>query len=133
MTPNRDLSKLTPKFRRKLEAIIADLAGHGIGLVIVEGWRSVARQRYLYEQGRKRKGPIVTYKNGVERKSYHQSGNAADVIFTDGEHRYWPALRKANGSLTEEWALLASAAKAHEVTWGGNWAMLDTPHLQIGD
>lgn len=134
--PNRDLAKLTPDFRRKLKAIVSDLAGHGVGLAIVEGWRSVARQRYLYEQGRKRPGPIVTFKNGVENKSYHQSGNAADVIFSDGHHRYYPPLHQPNGSFSPEWALLASSAKAHGVTWGGSpgtpLAKLgDTPHLQI--
>ena len=131
--PNKDWALLTETFRRKLRAIFDDLEGHGLELSVVEGFRSVKRQQWLYAQGRTRSGPIVTQKDGIVRKSNHQSGNAADVIFVDASgHRYWPPLHIEDGmGLSPEWDLLSRSAKAHEVTWGGLWKMRDTPHLEL--
>ena len=128
---NRDWSKLKEPFKAKLTAVFADLAGHGLQLFLQEGFRTVARQKWLYAQGRTRRGPVITFKNGVESKSFHQSGFAADVIFAneDGSH-YWPPLRMPNGKLAPEWALLASSAKSHRLTWGGSWKTVDSPHLE---
>ena len=125
MTPNRDIKKLDPTFRRKLEAVIADLAGHGLTIVLVEGWRSAKRQAYLYAQGRSRPGPIVTYKDGVKKQSRHQSSRAADVYFADGKHLYLPPFG------APEWKLLASSCKAHDLYWGGwNRRFKDGPHVE---
>ena len=120
---DRDLSKLHATFRRKLEAVLNDLAGHGLTLFVTEGFRSVERQLWLYAQGRTRKGPLVTRCDGVLNRSAHQSGKAADVAFRGGK-LYPPGNSPA-------WKLLASAAKAHGLEWGGTWKFKDRPHLQL--
>lgn len=120
---DRDLSKLDPEFRRKLEAVIKDLDGHGVKIFVTEGFRSLERQQWLYAQGRTRKGPIVTNCDGVSNKSAHQSAKAADVAFR-GTKLYPPGDSPA-------WKLLASSAKAHGLTWGGTWRFKDRPHLEL--
>ena len=123
MKADRDLNKLDATFRNKLEAVICDLVGHGIKLFVTEGWRSVERQWWLYAQGRTRKGPVVSYRDGANSKSMHQSGKAADIAFR-GARLYPPGDSPA-------WKLLASSAKAHGLEWGGTWRFKDLPHLQM--
>lgn len=43
-----------------------------IDFTIIEGVRTVKRQQELYAQGRTTKGSIVTYADGVKKKSNHQ-------------------------------------------------------------
>lgn len=114
----RDLGKLDPTFRRKLEAVVSDLAGHGYDLLITETWRSQSRQDYLYSLGRTRPGNKVTW----TRKSYHQTGKAADVCF----------LKNKKATYTGPWSLVGKSAAAHGLTWGGTWKTPDKPHLQLG-
>jgi D-alanyl-D-alanine dipeptidase len=121
--PDRDLSKLDRTLRRKLEAVLCNLAGHGVKLFVTEGYRTVERQQWLYAQGRTRKGPIVTKCDGVHNKSAHQSGRAADIAFRGGK-LYPPGDSPA-------WKLLASSAKAHGLVWGGTWKFADRPHLEL--
>ena len=47
MRADRDLTKLNQTFRRKLEAVVGDLAGHDIKAFVTEGFRSVERQQWL--------------------------------------------------------------------------------------
>ena len=125
MKADRDLTKLDPAFRRKLEAVIKDLAEHGLKLFVTEGFRSLERQQWLYAQGRTRTGPLVTNCDGILHQSAHQFGWAADVAFR-GAKLYPPGESPA-------WKLLASSAKAHEICWGGNWRFKDRPHLELAD
>jgi len=123
MKADRDLTKLDQTFRRKLEAVIRDLAGHGIKAFVTDGFRSVERQQWLWAQGRTRKGPVVTKCDGVRRKSAHQSGYAADIAFR-GAKLYPPGDSPV-------WELLGSSAKAHELSWGGTWKFKDRPHIEL--
>jgi peptidoglycan LD-endopeptidase CwlK len=109
-----------PDLVRKVQAIIRDLAGHGITAVVVEGRRSQARQDALYEQGRTTPGEIVTR----VRHSQHTLGRAADFWF------------RVNGRTTCDvpahwWDVLGSSARAHGLTWGGDWEKPDRPHVEL--
>ena len=44
-----------------------------IDLTVIEGIRSAARQRRLYDQGRTEPGKIVTHVDGFSRRSKHQA------------------------------------------------------------
>lgn len=130
--PNADWDKLDSVFRRKLEAVFADLAGRGIRLRLVEGWRSQQRQAWLYASGRTRPGPILTYADGRRKKSAHQLGVAADVYFEDADGKaYLPPWNGQEETLPREFKLLRSSARAHGLVWGGEWKMRDTPHLEL--
>ncbi len=79
---DRDLSKLDPEFRRRLERVVERMESeHGHSITIVEGHRPQARQNYLYEQGRTRPGNVVTW----TRNSNHTQGRAVDVLI-DGSY-----------------------------------------------
>jgi peptidoglycan LD-endopeptidase CwlK len=113
----RDLNQLDPTFRHKLEAVIADLAGQGIHLLVTETYRSQARQDYLYSLGRTRKGNIVTWTT----HSNHTGRKAADVCF----------LVHKKATYTGPWKFVGKVAAAHGLTWGGNWKNPDKPHLEL--
>ena len=118
------LDGLSKVFRRKLEAVISDMAGHGMPIRVTEGLRSQARQKALYAQGRTKPGPIVTQLDGVNHRSNHQRGIAADVCSANGKP--YPPLG------TQFWKLLQSSAHAHELTSGGDWKKFkDWPHLEL--
>lgn len=126
--------KVNATFRRKALAVLQDLAGHGLKAVFTETVRTVARQQYLFAQGRTRPGPKVTWKDGVKKKSNHQSGRAADIAFvgTDGK-AYWPPLKvktQAGGyTWGPQWDLVRRSAEAHGLKWGGYY--WDGPHLEL--
>lgn len=113
----RDMDALDPVFRRKLEAVISDLAGHGVEVLVTETYRSQARQDELFARGRTAPGPIVTW----TKLSKHRSRKAADICFLVGKR----------ATYTGPWKLVGSAAAAHGLTWGGTWKNPDRPHLQM--
>lgn len=79
---DRDLRRLNPELRARLERVVKRMReefGHEVR--VVEGYRSQARQAHLYEQGRTRPGPIVTW----TLASAHTEGRAVDVVI-DGTY-----------------------------------------------
>lgn len=104
---------------------------------VISGLRTLQEQQALYAKGRTEDGQIVTYKDGIERRSKHQEGRAIDVVpyFKDEPHIRWDdhAAFKEFG-----WYVLgvADALKSrghigHSVQWGGNWKWRDFPHYEI--
>lgn len=130
-TPSRDLSLLAPKFAAVVEAAIADCAGKGLPVKVNEGFRSQARQSYLYEQGRSRPGDKVT-NAPTSLTSWHGYGLAVDVIHQT--KAYWPfGQDAAHAAQNEDWfRQVAQVFKAHDCSWGGGWKKPDTPHMQWG-
>ncbi|HUE96232.1 MAG TPA: hypothetical protein VMN39_06210, partial [Longimicrobiaceae bacterium] len=77
-----DPEELQPDFRRRLDRVIERMeVEHGHRVNVVEGLRSQTRQNLLYEQGRSRPGPVVTW----TRNSNHTVGRAVDVMI-DGSY-----------------------------------------------
>lgn len=74
------LGGLTPEMREKFPALRSAAAERGVTFDIGEGYRPQERQNRLYAQGRTAPGPVVT---GTPF-SYHTTGNAIDVIPTEG-------------------------------------------------
>ncbi|MDB5468972.1 MAG: hypothetical protein JWR84_532 [Caulobacter sp.] len=125
---NRDLSLLAPKFREAVTAALADCAGKGLTAKVNEGFRSNARQAWLYAQGRTRPGKKVT-NAPTALTSWHGYGLAVDIIHqTKGYEPFGP-----NGAANEKWfADVAAVFKQHSCNWGGDWTNPDTPHMQWG-
>ena len=81
--PSRDLERLTPEFRSRLERVMVRMREeHGHDVQLVETARSPERQAWLFAQGRTRPGQVVTWTH----QSAHLTGDAADVI-VDGQWR----------------------------------------------
>ena len=121
---------LFPLMETKVLDIVAELSrwcdAHWPGhkAAISEGFRTRARQVALYAQGRTAPGDIVTYKNGTNNPSNHQSCLACDIVGLT-----------ASGNLTWEcpqafWDYLGHLARAAGLAYGGDWKMHDWPHVE---
>ncbi len=87
--------------------------------------RTAEEQNRLFQKGRSKA-------DGYDRKSYHQTGKALDVIpyvngnktYPDTEYFYLVAVCM----------LQAAAELGVRLEWGGNWrSFTDLPHYQITD
>ncbi len=107
---------------------IADLAitlsNIDFGIPSTGGLRSTEDQAKLFEDG-------VSKADGVNNKSYHQSGKALDVYaYVDGKASW----DKLHLSLIAAAMLQASAQLGYELKWGGLWkSWQDYPHFEIRD
>ncbi len=76
-TPIRTTDALAPELRARLERVISRMKNeYGNDVTVVETARSQERQDLLFEQGRTRPGPVVTW----TRDSAHTRGDAVDVL-----------------------------------------------------
>ena len=110
---------------------LIDIADLGITLSNIDfgipstgGLRTEAVQAKLFADG-------VSKADGVNNKSYHQSGKALDVYaYVDGKAS-WDKLHLA---LIAAAMLQASAQLGYELKWGGLWkSWQDMPHFEIKD
>ena len=94
--------------------------------IITACYRSPERQDELFEQGRSKPGPVVTYKRGGESNHNKVPTPALDVAFLLGDGSVsW------SGLLLYKFARLMKAADAR-VCWGGDWPVFkDRPHFEV--
>lgn len=89
---------------------------------IVSGNRTTDEQQVLYAKGRTALGGIITYKDGIIKKSRHQGGLAADVIpypieWSDHNRmRYFAGFVMGIAKILKEQGIINS-----EIRWGGDW------------
>ena len=125
---NCDLSLLAPQFRAAVEEALAKCKAAGFDAMVYEGFRSNARQAFLFAQGRTRPGAKVTNAS-TSLTSWHGYGLAVDVVHRTG---FWEPFGK-NARKNEEWfGDVAAIFKATQCNWGGDWTKPDTPHMQWG-
>lgn len=107
---------------------IADLAieltNIDFGIPSTGGLRTEADQAKLFADG-------VSKADGVNNKSYHQSGKAMDVYaYVDGKAS-WDKLHLA---VIASAMLQASSQLGYKLKWGGLWkSWQDYPHFEIKD
>ncbi len=119
--------KLASVVRRALEICAVDF-------MVVEGLRTLERQRELYAQGRTKPGPKVTW----TLHSKHLEGSAVDLApFVNGKvdwnnPKNFDAIAKA--------MLQASRELSVPIRWGADWDMdglprekgeTDSPHFEL--
>lgn len=118
----KKLQSLNPLLRPKIEAVLSHLANRGFQPKIFFGWRSVAVQLQLYEQGNSK--VKFSFHN-----AQHQDGTpnsyAVDII----DSRYgWGPQAESSGF----WAALGEEAKNQSLIWGGDWSSFrDWAHVQL--
>lgn len=112
---------LQPKVQRMAEEVIAEMFNQGFAVMVYQGYRSIADQNYLYQQGRTRIGQKVTNARGGQ--SYHNFGVAVDIVFmVDG---------KPSWDDSHPWHLLGEVGESAGFEWGGRWSgFVDLPHFQ---
>ena len=119
---DRNWNKMNSEFVQRLLTVYKIMKDeHGYDMVLLEGYRSPARQARLLS-----KGAHVT-KAGAYR-SYHQFGLAADSAF----------IRNGKIVISERdpWAmrgytLYGQVAKSVGLVWGGDWRMKDLGHVEL--
>jgi len=116
-----DMAALHPVMRDAVTQLLKAFQTEGLPFRLFEAFRSPVRQAWLYEQGRSRKGQIVTYAQAWQ--SYHQYGLAADFVLWINSDWSWNTL----GINKARWTRL------HELgaKVGLEPLKFETPHLQV--
>lgn len=121
----------------RVDQVLTAMAAVGHPMFIVQGLRTAAAQHELWRQGREIPGPdmsadrplgrVVTYCDGITRKSNHQAGlddvgHAVDCAFVKGEPF----------GETQPWLLYGLLGETVGLKWGGRWTHpVDRPHLEL--
>ncbi len=118
---NRDTFLLHPVFLTSVNEVLHQMELDRIPFRVFEGYRSPARQAYLYTQGRTRPGNKVT--NAQAWQSFHQYGLAVDFALFLANKWTWDA----SGEFADCWHHL------HEVGefYGLRHLDFEQPHLQL--
>ena len=119
---DKKLQSMTPNLRPKVEAVLEALKQRAFNPTIFYGWRSVAVQLQLYNQGNSK--VKFSFHNAQEPDGTPNS-YAADII----DSRYgWSTQADTSGF----WKALGEEAKKQSLHWGGDWASFrDWAHVQL--
>ena len=110
LTPVKDMALLEPGFRAKVEALIADAAVSGVHFVVLETYRSQARQHLLWQQK-------VTE---LSKVGCHGYGVAVDLGLVTPKGTVDP--------VGEHYEMLRQLCTKHKIIWGGDWGLAAEPH-----
>jgi hypothetical protein len=122
---DHDWTHLYPPFRQRLAATFGACSANGLEMQMVEGYRSPARQLWLYAQGRTRPGNKVT---ALRVPKWHGAGCAADSYPVHGG-------RVVFAFTAQELSIYRAAMASHGLRptkFAGDLghAELDTPDLE---
>jgi peptidoglycan LD-endopeptidase CwlK len=94
------------------------------GIPSTGGLRSTEDQAKLFDDGKSKA-------DGVNNKSYHQTGRALDVYaYVDGKASW----EKEHLAIIAVAMMQASAELGHKLQWGGLWkSFQDMPHFELED
>ena len=134
----RSLDNLKGVHPNLVKVIAEGIKTSPVDFTITEGLRTTKEQQQLYAQGRTTRGIVVTYRDGVKRKSNHQAkedgyGHAIDLYpFFEGsvQVHHKDTIKKLKIIATH----LKSIAKnlGINITWGGDWKTpYDPPHFEL--
>lgn len=106
-----------------------------IYFTLTDGVRTIKQQQELYASGRTRPGPIVTYVDGIQKKSNHQPkedgyGHAVDMYANiDGCIK----LNDINSlKIIAEHVKKTAMELDIPISWGGDWkSFKDYPHFEL--
>lgn len=132
----KNLSAIHPNLVAVLKAAIIDSP---VDFTIVTGVRTAAEQKALFAIGRRKiKGEsIVTYKDGIHKKSNHQVkddgfGYAVDIYpFFEGKVQVSGVEVSPNLIIIAAHIKKVSQKLGYKVVWGGDWKMKDLPHFEL--
>lgn len=104
----------------------------GIGEVL----RAAEKQNSYYQQGRTKKGSIITYRDGYKSKSEHQEhsdgySHAVDIYIYSKDYKkiLWDI--RIFREIVCNWKVRKLMQK-YGIEWGGDWEKPeDAPHFQI--
>lgn len=135
MPSDRNPDHLYPVFRGKFQRVLEqmqeylDVHHKGLSCKLIEGFRTAAYQQELYAIGRTAPGKVVTWRDGVNHRSDHQSSLAADVGFFDGAGHYLDGDEHPDAP-HDCWEYYGHLCRQQGLEWGGSWHRPDEPHAQ---
>lgn len=116
----KKLAGCHPALVRKMVALTWEMRAIGQPVVVVEGYRSPARQLALYARGRTKPGHIVTW----VKSSMHTLGRAVDIAATKNGKIDWSVKNPA-------WSEFGQRAERRSLRWGGRWKAKDLGHVEL--
>lgn len=111
----RNLHGIHPDLRRVMDRALQESP---LDFIVIEGLRTVERQKELYKSGASR-----------TMKSRHITGHAVDIlpIGPNGARFDWPLYNKIALAIKK-----AAKAEGVKITWGGDWTSFkDGPHWEL--
>ena len=109
-----------------LIAIVVDAikdSPHDFGIPQHGGKRTADEQNLLFKRG-------LSKCDGIDKKSYHQSGNAIDVFGYIGSNATWD--KTILTEIARHIQQVALKRYNTKLTWGGDWTSFqDMPHFQL--
>lgn len=139
------VSKLHPKIRQEVIAIIDAIEMNGVEIRIVQGYRSFEEQNNIYAQGRTQAQlNLVGLNSTIARpdlpqvskayagQSYHNYGLAIDFCLhhKDGTIS-WDLTEDLDKDGKKDWMEVVEAFGIKGYSWGGYWKSgKDNPHLE---
>lgn len=121
MSQIRDLKELNPLVEFLARKALEDIKSQGVNPLVVETYRSQARQNKLYAQGRTAPGNKVTW----TRNSKHTSRKAIDIVPQRSGKAIWNAKDK-------DFVIIINTMIAYGFEAGHNWKNnIDSAHFQI--
>ena len=125
------LKDVHPDLIKVIDAAVASLP---FEVLVVEGRRTLERQKELYTKGRTTPGPKVTW----SMNSRHITGHAADLCPMQGNAAAWGDLAKFDMLAT---AMFTAAQRLRiPIRWGADWdadgnfrekGETDSPHFEL--
>ena len=103
------------------------ISKHDMTIPWMGGLRTAEEQNDIFKEGN-------SQLDGYEKKSYHQSGFALDIIPVQGGYANDKAFRHFAKCMFFTWQLMIREGKAGDfiLEWGGHWQkFIDVPHWQI--
>lgn len=134
----RSINNMVGLHPKLIEVLTEAIKNTPIDFTIVEGVRTTKRQQELYSQGRTTKGNIVTYADGIIKKSNHQKkndnyGHAVDVYpFVNG--KLYVTEKETITYLKEVTNHIKKVAKELKIPmrFGIDWKKpFDPPHIEL--
>lgn len=132
---NRSLQAMQGVDPKLVKVLNSAIITSPIDFTIIEGVRTEARQKQLYAQGRTTAGSIVTYANGVTKKSNHQPksdgwGKAIDFCpFVNGKLDW---NNHSNFKVIADHIVKTGADMGIKVVAGFYWKKpYDPPHIEL--
>jgi hypothetical protein len=111
-----DLNSLHPYFRDRVFKLIENCKAKGINLVVVESYRTHAKQSEYFQMGRK-------YTRSAGGKSKHQYGLAVDIVPVKDSVAIWDNLAL--------WKKIGAEGEKLGLRWGGRWrSPYDPAHFE---
>ena len=119
------LQGVNPDLLKCLEMALA-MSKHDMTIPGHGGLRTAEEQNQIFKKGHSKC-------DGYNKKSYHQSGNAVDVIPVVGLYSNDKGFRHFAACMFHSWQKLLKAGEVRGLLeWGGHWQnFIDVPHWQI--